>query len=128
MAHCVRSDTKMYPYEKGLIPFARALRRNMTPEEKHLWYDCLCHLPMRVKRQKNIANYIVDFYIPQSKLAIEVDGLQHTDAEHRENDAKRDAILASLGIGVLRFSNESIRHNFKGVCEEILTRLGIEEG
>ena len=117
----------MYPYEKGLIPFARALRRNMTAEEKHLWYDCLCHLPMRVKRQKNIGNYIVDFYVPAARLVIEVDGLQHTDAEHRESDAKRDAFLASLGITVLRFSNESIRHNFKGVCEDILQKLGMRD-
>lgn len=65
----------MLPYNKKLFGNARELRSNMTPEEKHLWYDFLKKLPVPVKRQYNIKNYIVDFYIPRFKTVIEVDGL-----------------------------------------------------
>ena len=68
----------MYPYNKKLVANAQTLRKNMTSEERHLWYDFLKKLPMPVKRQKNIENYIVDFYIPQVKTVIEIDGIQHT--------------------------------------------------
>ena len=68
----------MYPYNKKLVANAQTLRKNMTSEERHLWYDFLKKLPMPIKRQKNIENYIVDFYIPQVKTVIEIDGIQHT--------------------------------------------------
>lgn len=68
----------MYPYNKKLVANAQTLRKNLTLEERHLWYDFLKKLPMPVKRQKNIENYIVDFYIPQVKTVIEIDGIQHT--------------------------------------------------
>lgn len=68
----------MYPYNKKLVSNAQTLRKNLTSEERHLWYDFLKKLPMPVKRQKNIENYIVDFYIPQVKTVIEIDGIQHT--------------------------------------------------
>ena len=64
----------------------------MTPEEKHLWYDVLKSLPYTVKRQHNIDNYIVDFYIPQKKIVIEIDGTQHNSLEHKEADIKRDNV------------------------------------
>ena len=54
----------------------------MTPEEKHLWYDFLKRLPMNVRRQHNIENYIVDFYIAEKKIVIEIDGRQHLLPEH----------------------------------------------
>ena len=68
----------MYPYNKKIVSNAQTLRKNLTSEERHLWYDFLKKLPMPVKRQKNIENYIVDFYIPQVKTVIEIDGIQHT--------------------------------------------------
>ena len=63
----------MIPYNSKLVPNAKALRRNMTKEEKHLWYDFLKRLTFAVKRQHNIENYIVDFYIASRKLVIELD-------------------------------------------------------
>ena len=56
-----------YKYNKKLVTNAQELRKNMTPEEKHLWYDFLKKLPVTVNRQKNIGNYIVDFYIPSAQ-------------------------------------------------------------
>ena len=50
---------------------------HMTKQEKHLWYDFLKKLPITVNRQRNIGNYIVDFFIPSAKLVIEIDGAQH---------------------------------------------------
>ena len=116
----------MIPYNKKLVSNARTLRKNMTPEEKHLWYDFLKRLPVNVRRQHNIETYIVDFYIAEKKIVIEVDGRQHLLPEHKEADEQRDAVLANWGISVLRYSNDSIRNNFDAVAEDILKRLGID--
>ncbi|MBQ8566706.1 MAG: DUF559 domain-containing protein [Clostridia bacterium] len=115
----------MYKYDKSLIKNAQKLRKEMTKEEKHLWYDFLKKLPIQVKRQKNIENYILDFYIPSVKIAIEIDGIQHTSEEGRIQDEKRDSILNSYGIRVLRFQNRDINNNFLSVADEILKVLGI---
>ena len=116
----------MIPYNKKLISNARTLRKNMTPEENHLWYDFLKRLPVNVRRQHNIENYIVDFYIAEKTLVIEVDGRQHLLPEHKEADEQRDEVLAIWGISVLRYSNDSIRNNFNAVAEEILKNLGLD--
>ena len=116
----------MIPYNKKLVSNARILRKNMTPEEKHLWYDFLKRLPLNVRRQHNIGNYIVDFYIAEKKIVIELDGRQHLMREHKEADAERDAALAAWGITVLRYSNNSIRKNFGVVAGDILLHLGLD--
>ena len=116
----------MKAYNKDLVSTAQDLRKNMTPEEKHLWYDFLKRLPMKAHRQYNIGNYIVDFYIPKKQLVIEIDGIQHLTEEHEEKDQTRDKFLEEQGLSVLRFPNESIRKNFADVCQIILNRIGIE--
>ena len=116
----------MIPYNKKFVSNARTLRKNMTPEEKHLWYDFLKRLPNNVRRQHNIENYIVDFYIAEKKIVIEVDGRQHLLPEHKEADEQRDAVLATWEISVLRYSNDSIRNNFNAVAEDILKHLGLD--
>ena len=116
----------MIPYNKKLVSNARTLRKNMTPEEKHLWYDFLKRLPFNVRRQHTIENYIVDFYIAEKRIVIEVDGRQHLLPEHQEADKKRDADLAKWGISVLRYSNDSIRKNFNGVVADLLMNLGLD--
>ena len=102
-----------------LTPNAKTLRKNMTKEERHLWYDFLKTLPITVNRQKVIGNYIVDFYIASVKLVIEIDGSQHYMDKGKETDEKRDAFLKELNIKVLRYSNRDINQNFRGVCENI---------
>ena len=115
----------MYSYSKNLITNAQELRKNMTAEERHLWYDFFKKLPMPVKRQKNIGNYILDFYIPSAKLAIEIDGRQHKLAENREDDRIRDEFLNSLGITVVRYTNDDIHIRFQAVAKDLLDRLGL---
>ena len=115
----------MYSYNKKLVSNAQELRKNMTAEERHLWYDFLKKLPIPVKRQKNIENYILDFYIPSAKLAIEIDGRQHKLAENRKDDRIRDEFLNSLGIAVVRYTNDDIRDRFQVVAKDILNRLGL---
>ena len=122
----VDEEKKMLPYNKKLVSNAKALRKNMTPEEKHLWYDFLKRLPCNVHRQHNIENYIVDFYIAAKKVAIEIDGSQHYTPEHQASDKERDSCLASWGISVLRYSNDSICTNFDGVAQDILQALGFD--
>ena len=112
-----------YNYNKNYVPLAQQLRKAMTPEEKHLWYDFLKKLPCTVNRQKNIGNYIVDFFISSKNIVIEIDGLQHDMPEHNEKDNERDFELSKLGIRVLRYTNKSINNNFNDVCDDILTHL-----
>ena len=116
----------MLPYNKKLVSNAQTLRKNMTPEEKHLWYDFLKRLPLTVHRQHNIKNYIVDFYIAEKKLVIEIDGEQHDDPDHKAADERRDRSLSELGITVLRIPNERIRKNFELTIDYILQTLELK--
>ena len=109
---------------------AQKLRREMTKEERRLWYDFLKQLPLTVNRQKVIGHYIVDFYCASAKLVIELDGSQHYESEGTASDWERDYALNQLGITVVRYSNSDIDRNFDGVCADLLRRLqlpGIEE-
>ncbi len=69
--------------------------------------------------QRPIDNYIVDFYCPSLKLAIEIDGEQHYSESGKTYDAERDGILAAYGISVLRFSNKDVMERFSWVCGKI---------
>ena len=106
-------------YNSKLTAISQTLRKEMTPEEKKLWYQFLRHRSETIYRQKVIGNYIVDFYVASHKLVIELDGIQHTSSEHKQHDAERDSNLAAHGITVLRFSNHSVNHDFAFVCETI---------
>ena len=104
---------------------AQKLRREMTKEERRLWYDFLKQLPVTVNRQKVIGRFIVDFYCASAKLVIELDGTQHYEDEGLEADRERDHALSRLGITVVRYSNEDVNRDFDGVCEDILRRLDL---
>ena len=110
-------------YNEKLIPNAKNLRRNMTKEERHLWYDCLKKLPVTVHRQKVIGNYIVDFYIASEQLVIELDGSQHYEEQNVAKDMQRDQYLQSIGCQIVRYSNADINTRFREVCEDIYGRL-----
>ena len=104
---------------KEILRRSQELRKNMTKEERHLWYDFLKEYPVQFKRQVPFENYITDFYCFQAKLVVELDGSQHYEPEEMEYDKKRTAYLESVGLTVLRFSNLDISKNFCGVCEQI---------
>mgnify|MGYP002621064735 FL=1 len=105
---------------------AQKLRREMTPQERRLWYDFLKTLPVTIHRQKVIGNYIVDFYCASAKLAIELDGSQHYEEAGAASDRERDGALQKFGITVARYSNEDVNRNFDGVCCDILKRLNLQ--
>lgn len=92
----------------------------MTQEEKKLWYDFLKNLPFKVRRQKVIAKYIVDFYCATNRVVIEIDGSQHYESEGLEKDRERDTHLKNLGYTVLRYTNLDINMRFNNVCQDIL--------
>ena len=106
-------------YNKQLIPLAKHLRREMTKEERHLWYDFLRYYPVRFSRQKVLGKYIADFYSAEAKLVIELDGSQHYEIDEIENDADRTAFLEGYGLHVIRIPNNEVTGNFRGVCEYI---------
>ncbi len=112
-----------YEYNKSNSRYARDLRKNMTPEEKKLWYDFLKALPYTINRQKMIGPYIVDFYCHQARLAIELDGVQHYECKAKEYDAKRDKFLETKGIKVMRYANAAVHENFDGVCLDIMRNI-----
>ncbi len=109
---------KSQPIAKNndLLNIAKILRRNMTKQEKHLWYDYLQKYPIKIYKQKIIDNYIADFYCHQAKLVIEIDGSQHYTDEGKFFDEQRTKKLEEYGIEVLRFSNLDIEDKFEGVC------------
>ncbi|MBQ3000167.1 MAG: endonuclease domain-containing protein [Oscillospiraceae bacterium] len=106
-------------HNKQLVPFAKQLRKNMTKEERRLWYDYLRIHPARFSRQKVLGKYIVDFYCAQAKLVIELDGSQHYEDKELIKDAERTAFLKGYGLTVIRIPNNEINRNFRGVCEYI---------
>ena len=100
--------------------FSRELRKNMTKEESHLWYDFLREYPVQFRRQVPFYKYILDFYCANANLAIELDGSQHYMEDGLEYDSIRAEYLEQhYGIQILRFSNLDIRENFEGVCTAI---------
>ena len=98
---------------------ARNLRKDMTKEERHLWYDFLRSYPVRFLRQKVIDHYIVDFYCHDAKLIIELDGSQHFEEEKQQKDSIRTSLLEKRNLSVLRIPNNEVNRNFAGVCEYI---------
>ena len=109
--------------EHTLTDRAKKLRKNMTKQERHLWYDFLSKRPEKWYRQKIIGNYIVDFYCEAFKLVIELDGSQHYEENAREYDKNRSTFLESMGNKVIRFTNTDIASRFDSVCESIVQTL-----
>ena len=111
--------TVQYKHNEYLVPLAKQLRREMTKEERHLWYDFLRTYPVRFSRQKILGKYIADFYSAKAKLVIELDGSQHYEDSNTQHDAKRTAFLEDYGLTVIRIPNNEVNKNFEGVCAYI---------
>jgi len=108
---------KMYNPDRTLI--AKKLRKEMTKEERHLWYDFLRDYPVRFYRQKVIGSYVVDFYCSSAALVVELDGSQHYDEEGIKKDKQRTEYLEQFGLFVFRVANNDVMQRFEGVCEAI---------
>ncbi|MBR5561540.1 MAG: endonuclease domain-containing protein [Clostridia bacterium] len=110
-------------HNQKLTKNSQALRKNMTKEERKLWYEFLKELPVTFHRQKVINNYIVDFYCASANLVIEIDGTQHYLDKGKAEDMVRDDYLSSIGLTVLRYSNDDVNYSFDSVCQDIFNNL-----
>ena len=117
-------------YNEKNIPLAKNLRKNMTPQEKRLWYDFLSKYEIRFQRQKAIDNFIADFYCHKAGIVIEIDGSQHYTKEGMEKDEFRTDILEGYNLKVIRFTNRQVDTNFIGVCKYIksIVEASLREG
>ena len=111
------------PKREDLQDHARTLRKEMTKEERRLWYHCLRECPVKFYRQRVVGTYILDFYSASARLAIELDGSQHYEPSGQAYDANRTACLNELGIRVLRFSNADVMLRFESVCEAVYDEI-----
>ncbi len=119
---CYTYSMDLYQYDQALISFSRSNRKKQTDSERLLWF----HLRQRLqgykfRRQYPVNNFILDFYCVQKKLAIELDGSQHL--QNRSYDNFRSGKLAKLGIKILRFWDNEVHKNIRGVLEKILIEL-----
>ena len=106
-------------YNNALKESSRKLRKEMTEQEKRLWYCFLKNYPVKFVRQRPIGSYIADFYCSKAKLIIELDGSQHYTDEGKEYDENRTYVINQFDVEVIRFSNHDINTSFEGVCIEI---------
>jgi very-short-patch-repair endonuclease len=106
---------------------AKSMRRLMTDAELKLWNELRADrlMGLSFRRQVPIGPYIVDFACPTHRLAVEVDGSQHADAEHAEADAARSAYLKSSGWTILRFWNDDVIRDIDNVCQHIVIEAGL---
>ena len=113
--------------KKELKGLRKQLRKNLTPAEAKLWgflkSGRLDNTHWR--RQFSIGNYIMDFYCPQKKLCVELDGDMHFTMEGDEKDAIKTEFLASKGIRVVRFENKEVWDNIDAVLSEIRYELNL---
>ena len=128
-----KKNMVIIPVNSELDKYAKNLRKNMTNEEKTIWYDFLNRITPRFHRQKIIGNYIVDFYCPKLKIVIEIDGVQHYNVANSVYDNERTQFLESLGLSVIRFDNIDIKKEFGTVvyditthCEDKARMLGVQ--
>ena len=98
---------------------SQTLRKEMTREERHLWYDFLKTYPVQFKRQYPIGPYFADFYCYRAKLIVELDGSQHCEADEIAYDNRRTEYIEQQGFAVFRVSNRDVTTQFRSVCEAI---------
>ena len=107
------------PKDGRMLPRARELRHEMTPQERKLWYQFLRYYPVKIYKQRIIESFIADFYCSRAQLVIELDGGQHYTEQGKAYDAERSGIFAQYNLEVLRFTNQEVDFQFEAVCEKI---------
>ena len=118
------TEDRFLPYNRNLTVLARENRRNPTPAEKKLWFEILRlrqFASYKFLRQKPVAGYIVDFYCSELCLVIEIDGESHADSV--EYDAERTRVLQSLGLTVVRYTNDDVMSNIQGIHDHLSEKL-----
>lgn len=99
-----------------MLETARKLRREMTPQERKLWYAFLKDYPIKIYKQRIIESFVVDFYCAKAGLVIEIDGPIHDHTNHVCRDAERDKRLQAYGLEILRIQNHDVDSDFGHVC------------
>lgn len=124
----VQKETFYTGFNRKLIERSRELRKNMTKQERVLWYRYLRQYPVKFYRQRSIDGFIADFYCHRARLVVEVDGGQHRTQEGLAYDRERSAVLCRYGLRVLRFANSDIDGSFAQVCKAIddAVKSGVE--
>ena len=114
---------------KPLKTVRKQLRDSLTPAEAILWKNLQRSQleGKKFRRQHSIGNYVVDFYCPECRLAIELDGEGHFNSIKSEHDARRTAFLITLNVRVLRFENRMVFENLEAVLETIRRKLTFKE-
>lgn len=103
-----------------LLNLRKILRRNMPPAEATLWKHIQRNqLGVKFRRQHSVTNYILDFYCPKLKLAIELDGSTHDNEIGFAKDRTRDTNLTQLGITVIRYTNQDVYNNLEGIISHL---------
>lgn len=104
--------------------FRQQLRNRATEPELRIWQRVKsCQLGFKFRRQHGIGPYVVDFYVPQKKIVIEIDGDSHFDETARLTDHLRDKYLRQHGHKVLRFTNLQVMQELDGVMQCVLDEL-----
>jgi very-short-patch-repair endonuclease len=103
-------------------PLRQRLRTHGTPAEGRLWRAIQRRQigGFKFRRQYGVGPYVLDFYCPEARLAVELDGAVHDDPQQAEHDAARTRALEAQFIRVIRFSNTLVRDDLDGVCAAIL--------
>ncbi len=102
---------------------AKQLRRDMTKQEKHLWYDFLRSCPVHFYRQRPVDHYILDSCCIEARLVIELDGDRHGEPVAAEYDLARTETLKHDGLEVLRIPNSDVDRSFGSVCHTIREKV-----
>ncbi len=115
---CLRNDP-------ALKQRRRELRRNQSDAERALWAKVRNKqfFGMKFFRQYSIGSYILDFYCPTVKLAVELDGGQHNQSDNREYDAARSEYLKTQGIDVMRFWNNEVLLDIESVLSKLALKV-----
>lgn len=118
-------DEKVFNIKKHM-KLRQTLRNDLPEPEKQLWQQLRKkQLGVKFRRQHGIGRYIADFYCPECKLVIELDGDSHYQAHAQEYDRERDNFMQALGITVLRFDNYEVMTNVEGVLMQIVQQIDI---
>ena len=114
-----KKDYAYTGYRYKSVENGRKLRKNMTKQERHLWYDFLRSYPVQFYRQRAIDRFIVDFYCAKARFVIKLDGSQHYTVEGMGYDRLRTEILEKYHLEVLRFTNLEVDREFDAVCRKL---------
>lgn len=110
----------------SLKPLRRQLRSALTPAEAVLWKQLQSRqlAGRKFRRQHSVGPFVLDFYCPRERIAVELDGAAHDHERAAQRDEARTSYLQSLGIRVVRFENRDVIENLEGVLKAIEAEFG----